>query len=92
MNVNLGEHYETLIKEQIASGRFLSASEVVRAALRQFENDAKIERVRAAIALGDADIAAGDVYKWTESSMEELTSEAREASRLGLPIEPDVLP
>ena len=92
MNVNLGEHYETMIRQQIATGRYVSASEVVRDALRLMEDHKGRERLRAAAALGDADIAAGNVHQWTEDSIAELMAEARDASRQGLPIEPDVLP
>ena len=34
MNIYLGEHFETFIREQIATGRFANASEVVRDAMR----------------------------------------------------------
>jgi len=37
----LGEHFEGFIAQQIADGRYASASEVVRAALRQFEDGEK---------------------------------------------------
>lgn len=33
----LGKHYETYIKNLVDSGRYASASEVVRAAMRMFE-------------------------------------------------------
>jgi antitoxin ParD1/3/4 len=36
-NVNLTQHYDRFIEEQIASGRFKNASEVVRAGLRLLE-------------------------------------------------------
>lgn len=92
MNVNLGEHFETLIRRKIASGRYTNASEVVREALRKMEDRDGLERLRAAVAVGDADIAAGRVYDWTDQSITELMDEARQASKAGLPIEPDVLP
>ncbi len=34
----IGEHFEKMIKEQVATGRYASASEVVREALRLFED------------------------------------------------------
>ena len=37
-SITLGEHFESFIAQQIAEGRYASASEVVRAALRQFED------------------------------------------------------
>ena len=36
-SILLGDHHEKFIKEQVDSGNFTSASEVVRAALRLFE-------------------------------------------------------
>ncbi|MAC34434.1 MAG: type II toxin-antitoxin system ParD family antitoxin [Haliea sp.] len=37
-SITLGKHFEGFIAEQIAEGRYASASEVVRAALRQLED------------------------------------------------------
>lgn len=36
-SILLGDHFDKYIKQQIQTGRFSSASEVVRAALRLFE-------------------------------------------------------
>lgn len=35
----LGDYFDTFIKQQVQSGKFASASEVVRAALRLFEHE-----------------------------------------------------
>lgn len=40
-SITLGEHFDAFIAQQVAEGRFASASEVVRAALRQFEDTEK---------------------------------------------------
>ena len=37
MNIYLGEHFETFIRAQIATGRYANASEVVRNAMRLLE-------------------------------------------------------
>ncbi|MGB1092197.1 MAG: type II toxin-antitoxin system ParD family antitoxin, partial [Oceanobacter sp.] len=43
-SITLGDHFDGFIAAQVESGRFNSASEVVRAALRQFENtEAKLQ-------------------------------------------------
>lgn len=36
-SILLGDYFESFIKQQVKSGKFSSASEVVRAALRMFE-------------------------------------------------------
>lgn len=38
-SILLGEYFENFINEQVSSGRFSSASEVVRTALRLFEQE-----------------------------------------------------
>jgi antitoxin ParD1/3/4 len=40
-SILLGDHFTNFIDEQINSGRFSSASEVVRSALRLFEEEEK---------------------------------------------------
>ena len=39
--ITLGEHFDGFIAQQIAEGRYASVSEVVRAALMQFEDTQK---------------------------------------------------
>ncbi|MCR5861460.1 type II toxin-antitoxin system ParD family antitoxin [Flavobacterium sp. J372] len=53
-SVLLGDHFESFIQEEIASGRFNSASEVVRTALRLLElQEQKIKQLRNAIEIGE---------------------------------------
>lgn len=56
---SLGVHFETFVRRQLKSGRFASASEVVREGLRlmeerEAERDARLEALRAEIARGRA--------------------------------------
>lgn len=50
----LGDHYVEFIDQQIASGRYGSASEVMRAALRLLEErELKLETLRSALIEGE---------------------------------------
>ena len=52
-SLSLGEHWETFIKNEIASGRYGSASEVVRDALRTMEErKSKLHTLRAHLSEG----------------------------------------
>jgi antitoxin ParD1/3/4 len=51
---SLGDHFVSFIDQQIARGRYGSASEVLRAGLRLLEeHDAKLEALRAALIAGE---------------------------------------
>jgi antitoxin ParD1/3/4 len=53
-SVLLGDYFENFINEEIASGRFKSASEVVRTALRLLElEEQKVKRLRDEIIIGE---------------------------------------
>ncbi len=59
-SIALGEHWQAFIEKQVSSGRYGSASEVIRNALRLLEErDAKIETLRAALVEGEASGSAG---------------------------------
>ena len=53
-SITLGDHFDDFITGQVKSGRFSSASEVVRAALRLLENsETKLEALRQMLAEGE---------------------------------------
>jgi antitoxin ParD1/3/4 len=53
-SISLGEHFEGFIASQIESGRYGSASEVVRAGLRMLEdNESKLHTLRRLLAEGE---------------------------------------
>lgn len=57
----LGEHFEGFLAEEVASGRYGNASDVMRAALRLLEQEEKkLEALRAAIDAGDASSESQD--------------------------------
>lgn len=54
---SLGEHFETFVQGQLASGRYNNASEVLRDALRMMEErDTRLQALRATL---NASIQAG---------------------------------
>jgi antitoxin ParD1/3/4 len=65
-SVSLGDHFAGFIEEKVKEGRYGSASDVIRAGLRLLEEEeAKLERLRAEIAKGEA---SGPAYPidWEE--------------------------
>ena len=69
-SITLGEHFDQYIAEQLASGRYRTASELIRESLRLHEvRDVKIAAMRASIEEG---IASG-LYE--NFSLDELNRE-----------------
>ena len=72
-SILLGDYFNNFINEQITSGRFSSASEVVRAGLRLLEdNERKIATLRTLLEEGEKSGSAEYSY---ESLMNELDDE-----------------
>mgnify|MGYP006001289953 CR=1 FL=1 len=60
-SLSLGEHWEVFIRNEVASGRYGSASEVVRDALRAMEeHKSKLEALRTNLAQGAKQASAGE--------------------------------
>ena len=73
-SVSLGDQFDKFIAEQLSTGRYGSATEVVRAALRLLENEEqKLQNLRQMIAEGRTSGTAEYSY---ESLMEELDKES----------------
>lgn len=63
-SLSLGEHWEVFIRNEVSSGRYGSASEVVRDALRTLETQkTRMEALRIHLAEGAAQARAGVFVK-----------------------------
>lgn len=61
-SISLGDHFESFIQRQIRSGRYGSASEVIRASLRLLEeHEQKIAALRDALIEGENSGDAGEL-------------------------------
>lgn len=72
MNVSLTPALEKLVQRKVASGLYTSASEVIREALRLFEDEnrlyqAKLENLRKAIAVGIKQADHGELISGKEA-------------------------
>lgn len=73
-SMTLGEHFDSFISHQIKSGRYGSASEVVRAALRVLEDkESKLDVLRQMLTDGEESGTADYSY---DSLMSELDTES----------------
>lgn len=82
MNVSLTPHFEKLIQREISSGRYQSASEVVRDALRMFqerknERDRKFEQLRKDIAIGIKHADEGRTVPFDDALVARVKREGR---------------
>jgi antitoxin ParD1/3/4 len=71
LNINLTPHLEKLVRQKVDSGRYNSASEVVREALRLMEKHnelhaLQLERLRSDIRQG---LDSGPVHPWSPAEM-----------------------
>ncbi len=78
-SLSLGPHWEDFIRTEVQSGRFSSASEVVRAALRELEDKGKrLEALRAHLAQGAEQAARGEFIE--EFDIEKIIQQAKDGS------------
>jgi antitoxin ParD1/3/4 len=78
----LGSHWEEFVKREVESGRYATASEVMRAGLRELEErQRRLEALRAHLDEGLNDIERGDVVDDEEVNVEDLVARAAERVR-----------
>jgi antitoxin ParD1/3/4 len=71
-SITLGDHFDTFISTQLASGRYGSASEIVRAGLRLLEDsESKLQALRQMLIQGEESGIADYNYKDFLSELDE---------------------
>lgn len=79
-SLTLGPHWEDFIEREVASGRYASASDVMRAALRELEERSqKLEALRAHLAEGAAQAARGEGIR--NLSVNDVVAQAKARQR-----------
>lgn len=75
MNVSIGEHWEAFVDELVRSGRFGSASEVIRHGLRRVEaEEAQLQALKNSLAATIAEdvwYSADEVVDYVNSTLHE---------------------
>lgn len=72
-SISLGEHFDGFITSQIESGRYGSASEVVRAGLRMLEDtESKLSTLRRMLVEGEQSGLANYSYESFITELDEL--------------------
>lgn len=89
-NVVLTDQQAAMVERLVRTGRYQNASEVLRDGLRlvqqrEAEDAARLEALRAAVAVGVADIAAGRVHDFADGAALRRDLAARAARVLRRP-------
>jgi len=72
-SLSLGQHWETFIKSEVSSGRYGSASEVVRDALRNLEeHKSKLDTLRIHLREGELQAERGE---FVTQSLDDILTE-----------------
>jgi len=95
MHLNLGKPYENYIQQQVDSGLYGNATEVVRDALRRMkehEEQKRLDTLRALLAVGEEQLARGEGISYTHDFMDNAMKKAIENSNAGKPVRDEIKP
>jgi putative addiction module CopG family antidote len=89
MAMTLSPQIAEEIRELLDTGKYSDANEVLAEAIRLLKDRDDREEILALIQAGLDDFERGDYFEWGLDSMAEISREADEEDRLGLPIPED---
>lgn len=93
MHINFSPEMESFIRAKVASGLYGNATEVVRDAIRRMQaEEVRLEAWRAAVAVGERDLAQGLVTAYSPQTLSGIAAEALHDIDASQAREPDVLP
>jgi antitoxin ParD1/3/4 len=93
LHVDLTPDLESFVKGKVSSGRYGSADDLVRDALRRMQvEEGRLAAWQAAIRLGDVELDRGEGMAYTPQLLDEITASALKAMGSGQAVNPDVLP
>lgn len=93
MHINLSPEIEQYLQLKVGTGFYSNASEVVRDAIRRmWEEDEKLEKLRAAVQIGDEQLDRGEGLAYSSSRLEAITEKAFRNARNGKKVSTDVTP
>ena len=78
MNVSLTPELEAMIRQQVDSGRYNNASEVVREALRLLDEHQRVQHLRSLLAVGLEQAQRGELVEFTPELVEDIARRAKE--------------
>ncbi len=83
MNVSLTSELEKMVAERVASGRYASASEVIREALRLLDERDQLHQLRQDVRLGLEQLAQGRHRPFDDHTLERIKSQGRKRAAHG---------
>lgn len=92
MNVSLTPELEAMIRQQVDSGRYNNASEVVREALRLLDEHQRVQHLRSLLGVGLEQAQRGELVEFTPELLEDIHRRAGGRFRKGEKPKPDVCP
>lgn len=64
-SITLSSHFENFVQQQLATGRYETASEVIRESLRQMENrETRLSALRGELDVGIGELDRGEYVDW----------------------------
>lgn len=93
MHINLSPEIEQYLQAKVGTGFYSNASEVVRDAIRRMAaEDEGLEKLRAAVQVGEAQLERGEGIPYSTARLETITEKALNNALQGKKISADVSP